>query len=273
MRKMSQNFGKFRDRYSGLGLYSNLKFAFGYDNSSETYKIVMLLLDDIKNRTDVQILCLRYNVWKPIQNIPAVLLPFGVTDPGVNDGVYLNDTFNWLALRSEFLPGRYDWKKINVDDFVIVSLDLRTETYTQLMPPCGFNEMSPIEPSVCILLDCLCFSNDYRRTDFVIWKMEEFGVEESWTQLIKVSYQILRSMYGGVGDLNLSKWLPLHLSDNGDTLILAKKLHDPPTLADHKMQKEILYNLRDNRAVQTRFDRIQWFSVKTYVESLVSPTF
>jgi len=271
IRKMSQKLGYFWDGV--LGLYSGFKFAFGYDNSSQTYKVVMLLLDEAENGTRARVLNLRDNVWKPIQNFPAVLLHFCDTDPGVNDGgVYLNGSLNWLAHPSEFGYINFNaWKKMNVKKFVIVSLDLGTETYTKLRPPCGFDEMSPIEPSVCILLDCLCFSNDYKKTDFVIWKMEEFGVEESWIQLIKISYQNL-----GFVDLELSKWLPLHLSDHGDTLILAKMLHDPdlPMSVEKEERQAILYNLRDNRAVQTRItDKIKWFSVKAYVESFVSPTF
>ena len=72
-------------------------------------------------------------------------------------------------------------------------------------------------------MDCLCFSNDYMRTHFVIWKMEEFVVEESWIQLLKINYQNLKSMYFDVYDLQNSQFLPLHLSDHGDTLILANK--------------------------------------------------
>jgi len=88
--------------------------------------------------------------------------------------------------------------------------------------------MSLAEPSVCILMDCLCFSNDYRRTYFVLWKMEEFEVEESWTQLIKIRYQNLQSIRRrGSFDFKLSKCFPLHLSDHGDSLILAEKLQDP----------------------------------------------
>jgi hypothetical protein len=124
-------------------------------------------------------------------------------------------------------------------------------------------------------MDCLCFSNDYKRTDLIIWKMEEFGVEESWTQLIKVtSYENLHSIRRGSVDLELSKWLPLHLSDDGDTLILAEKLQDPYRGDRKKEWQAVLYNLRDNRAVRTRIlERIQWFSAKVYVESLVPLTF
>ncbi|RHN60503.1 hypothetical protein MtrunA17_Chr4g0026551 [Medicago truncatula] len=173
-----------------MGLYLSFNFVFNYDNSSQTYKVVMLLLDEAENRTRARVLNLRDNVWKPIQIFPAVLLYFSDSDPGVNDGG-------------------------------------GTKTYTKLMPPCGFYDMSLIKPLVCILLDCLCFSNYYKKTDFDIFKMEEFGVEESWTQLIKIRYQNLQSIHRDFVDLKLSKWLPFHLSDHGDTLILAKMLNDP----------------------------------------------
>jgi len=140
----------------------------------------------------------------------------------VNDGVYLNGCR--LALRSKIcFVGVSGLEKMDIREFVIVSLDLGTKTYTQLMPPGGYDEMSAIEPLLSILMDCLCFSNDYMRTHFVIWKMEEFVVEESWIQLLKINYQNLKSMYFDVYDLQNSQFLPLHLSDHGDTLILANK--------------------------------------------------
>ncbi|WJX76255.1 hypothetical protein P8452_59695 [Trifolium repens] len=260
MHKMTEKLAYVWDNI--LGLYTHFKFAFGYDELSETYKVVLLVLDEAGNRTNVQILSLGDDEWRTIQSFPAVPLPFRYSNPGVNDVVYLNGSLNWLALRDSFRSiGAYGWKNINVKEFVIISLDLGTETYRQLMPPCGFDEMSPVEPSVCVLMDCLCFSNDYKRTDFVIWKMEVFGIEESWTQLFKISYENLQSTHLDFVDLQYSQWLPLHLSDHGDTLILANK----------QERQAILYNLRDNRAVRTRItDDIQWFSAKVYVESLVS---
>ncbi|XP_058736935.1 F-box/kelch-repeat protein At3g23880-like [Vicia villosa] len=258
--KISQKLGYFWDHM--LGLYTHFKFAFGYDNSSETYKIVLSILDEAANRTNVRVLTVGDNVWRSIQSFPAVSLPFRYTNPGVNDGVYLNGSLNWLALRHSFLSdGAHGWKSINVRQFVIISLDLGTETYRQLVPPFGFDALSPVEPSICILMGCLCFSHDDRRTDFVIWKMEEFGVEDSWAQLLRISYQDLQSMHHDVVDLQYSQWLPLHLSDHANTLILANK----------QESQAILYNVRDNTAVRTRItDEIQWFSAKVHIESLFS---
>ncbi|CAL5191999.1 unnamed protein product [Lathyrus oleraceus] len=258
--KMSQKLGYMWDHM--LGLYTHFKFAFGYDNLSETYKIVLSILDEAANRTNVRVLSVGDNNWRAIQSFPAVSLPFRYSNPGVNDGVYLNGSLNWLALRCYFQSnGAYGWKSINVRQFVIISLDLGTETYRHLMPPYGFDALSPVEPSICILMDCLCFSHDDKRTHFVIWKMEEFGVEESWAQLLRISYQDLQSVHHDVVDLQYSQWLPLHLSDHANTLILA----------NNQERQAILYNIRDNRAVRTRItDEIQWFSAKVHIESLFS---
>ncbi|AES70418.1 hypothetical protein MTR_3g055000 [Medicago truncatula] len=126
-------------------------------------------------------------------------------------------------------------------------MSMGTELYTQLMPPSGFDEMSSIKlPYLCILKDSFCFSHDYKRTEFIIWKMKTFGVEEA---------------YHDFADLEKCQLLPLHLSEHNDTLILA----------NNQEQRAILYNLRNNTAKRTRIiDEIQWFSAKVYVESLVS---
>jgi len=244
-----------------MGHYTTYKFAFGYDNSSETYKAVMLMSDEAENRTIVRVLSVGDNVWKTISNFPVSPLLYPYTNQSVSDVVYLNGSLNWLGVRDSFGSiDTYGWKNINGNLFVIVSLDLGTESYTQLMPPHGFIEMSAVEPSICILKDCLCFSHDYRRTEFVIWQMKKFGVEESWTQLLKISYQNLQSIDRDLIDLKYLQWFPLHLSDCGDTLILA----------NDQERQAILYNLRLNKGKRSRIaDEVQWFSAMIYVESLV----
>ncbi|AES63644.1 F-box/kelch-repeat protein At3g23880 [Medicago truncatula] len=244
-----------------ITIHKHYKFTFVYDNSSETYKVVLLMLDVVQNRTHVQVLNVADNVWKTIPNFPAVPLPNQYTGQGGSDGVYLNGRLNWLAIQNR--PVSVDgWENIKAKEFVIVSLYMGTESYTQLMPPSGFDEMSSIKPpSLCILKDSLCFSHDYRRTEFIIWQMKIIGVEEPWTQLLKISYQNLRTRFHDFADLKNCQLLPLHLSDHNDTLILA----------NNQEQRAILYNLRNNTAKRTRIiDEIQWFSAKVYVESLVS---
>lgn len=48
----------------------------------------------------------------------------------------------------------------------------------------------------------------------MIWQMTEFGIEKSWTQLMKVSYDDLQIDY-------YPYLLPSYMFENGDVLIMA----------------------------------------------------
>jgi len=87
--------------------------------------------------------------------------------------------------------------------------------------------------------------------------MKDFGVQESWIQLYKISYNNFFSPM----DLKRLDFIVLYLSENGDTMIL---------LTDHK-DKAFSYNYRDNRVKKIGItDKIFWSETKDYVESLVS---
>lgn len=55
--------------------------------------------------------------------------------------------------------------------------------------PQGFDEVPFDEPVLSVLTGCLCFSYDFRKTEFILWQMKEYRVHESWNQLFKISYQ------------------------------------------------------------------------------------
>jgi phage pi2 protein 07 len=164
-------------------------------------------------------------------------------DTGNFGGVHLNCTVNWLANIIE-----------NVFRYVIISLDLGTETHTQLLPPPGFQaDLHPLA-GVCVLMDSLCFYHDVKQTDFVIWKMTKFGDEKSWTQFLKFNNLNLH--------MEITRGLScINLYENGDILVFADKQQD----------RAILYNWRNNTVVKTRVnENICWLSISNYVESLVS---
>ena len=52
--------------------------------------------------------------------------------------------------------------------------------------------------------------------------MKKFGVEDSWTLLLKISYHDLLIDYGHLSDSNRRYFqlVPLFLSEDGDSLIL-----------------------------------------------------
>ncbi|XP_058739597.1 F-box/kelch-repeat protein At3g23880-like [Vicia villosa] len=229
-----------------------LRFAFGYDKSTDTYKVVAF------SPREVNIFSFRDNVWRNIQCFPVV--PYYRVDlvrhtfQRVNEGVYLNGTINWLAVSTtKYLWQVYEDEYIpEIDQFLIISLDLGSEAYNQLLLPKGLVEAPPVLPTIAVLRDYLCFSYHFKTTHFVIWMMMEFGVQESWTQFLKISYEDLQIEYD-FSQYSYQYFLhPLCLSEDGDTIILAGS----------QEEQAFLYNWRDNRVEKTR--------ITNYIESLVS---
>ncbi|PNX86685.1 F-box protein [Trifolium pratense] len=262
IRKQSQKFTLFFDYYNNPNF--NFNFSFGYDNSTQTYKVVAFYVE-VKPRCNpksvVKVFSLGDNSWRDIQCLPVLPLYCILDDDdddddddnnnNKNDGVHLNGTINWIAVRDDInINGSVS---LTVDQFVILSLDLSTETYTQLLLPQRFDKVPRYPPKLVVLMDCLCFCHDFEKIHFVIWQMKDFGVQESWIQLFKISHQ------------DFYIWLdllPLYLSENGDTLLLANVKHN----------EAFIYNCRDNKVEKIEIaNNIMWPKAKNYVESLVSP--
>ncbi|XP_058725745.1 F-box/kelch-repeat protein At3g23880-like [Vicia villosa] len=227
-------------------------FSFGYDNLTHKYKVVAF------RPNKVAVLTLGDNVWKSIQSFPTY--PYNYTSIHTNTGVYLNNSLNWFALRGiRRSYYHYRYTDLSVQQFVIISLDLGIETYTQFQFPHGFYQVPVAAPIVCVLMECLCFSHYSIECNFVIWQMKEFGVQESWTKLLKFDYHnILHT-----DDHRVVSLLPLHVFENGDMLLLA-----------HNLNQLICYNWRESRVVRqatvTNSLRLRWFNVNHCVESLLS---
>ncbi|CAL5186940.1 unnamed protein product [Lathyrus oleraceus] len=229
--------------------HSCFKFSFGYDHLTSKYKVLAFRLNEVR------VFTLGDNVWRNIQTFPVY--PYINPRNHVNGGVYLNNSLNWFAFR-DMTYFDYDWEYFTIDKFVIISLDLGTETFKQLMPPKVFDEVQLSMPTLSALMDCLCFSHHSNGDNFVIWQMREFGVEESWTKLLKFSYEHLLPWFLFFRYIPL---LPLYIFENGDALIWASE-----------EGYAIRYNKRDNRVVdKTRMtNNLYWILARHYAESLVS---
>jgi F-box interacting protein len=218
-------------------------FTFGYDASTRTYKVVAFRAEE---NSEVKVFNLGDNCWRNIQNFPNNRL--------VTKGVHFYSTINWLALD----------KSINgVYRLVIVSLDLSTETYKQFLLPLGFyeDEVPFSQPVLRVLMDSLCFYHDSNKTEFILWKMKEYGVQDSWTQLFKISYQHLAMQIGIL--------LPM---DTIDQLVCLYVNGDIVVFASTRWKPSFIYNLKDKTVVKIESkNTTHWLSdTKDYVESLVS---
>jgi F-box interacting protein len=237
---------------SDIHLLGYLEFTFGYVASTRTYKVVAFRAKEIEGswKSEVKIFSLGSdNSWKNIQSFPVV--PYNWLDPyymlpvsKLNDGVHLSGTINWLAMDE------------SVEQTVIVSLDLLTETYNQFLPPLGFDEVPFSRPVITVLMDRLCFSYDFKKTEFILWQMKEYGVQESWTQLFKISLQYLQMRLYNDGFRLACLYI------NGDIVICVNKLHNDAFIC----------NLEDKTVERIKSELfIRWFDeTKDYVESLVS---
>jgi F-box interacting protein len=149
------NFGNSRYHWKYGG-----KFVFGYDNSTDTYKVVAVNFSG----SNARVFSLGDNVWRTIQSLHMLNLPM-LNNSEVYDGVYFCCTINWLVYRPCLINDEHDM------EFVIISLDLDTETYTEMLPPQGFidKNASREERNVCVLMESLCFYYDLNKTDFFFY--------------------------------------------------------------------------------------------------------
>jgi hypothetical protein len=195
---------------------------------------------------ETRVFSLGDNIWRNITNLPAVPLQvFNVRPFQEHYVVYLSQTLNWLAV--------FDFPIDSVHKYVIISLDLGHETYKQMQLPQGFDKLS-VFPAIGVLNGRLSFSYDVKQTHFVLWHMMDFRVVESWTPLFQISYENLQIDYNFEGPIFYL--VPLHLSEDGQILILASNFED----------KAILCNTRNNSVERTRIPN----TLMNYVESLVS---
>jgi F-box interacting protein len=221
---------------------SGFGFNFVCDNSTGNFKLVPLRhIPDDQLTSDVRVFSFKENVWKNIQGFPVIPFDLSRYENFEYDAVFFNGTLNWLAIRKDVPYIHYHKPEgFTVEQFVIISLDLGIETYNMYRLPQGFDEVPPAKPTVGVLEDCFCFSYCYKETDFIIWQMKKFGIEESWTRFLKISYQDL-PLDSEFNSKYLLYFVPLFLSKDGDTLILYGR---------DEMQL-IIYNWRDHRVERT----------------------
>lgn len=224
--------------------------GFGYDGLSDTYKVVIILSNVKLQRTEVRVHCVGDTRWRKTLTCPV--FPFMEQ----LDGKFVGGTVNWLALHMS--SSYYRWEDVNVNEIVIFSYDLKTQTYKYLLLPDGLSEVPHVEPILGVLKGCMCLSHEHRRTHFVVWQMMDFGVEKSWTQLLNVSYQHLQ-----VHDFPSCPMIPLCMTENIDLFLLA----------NNEGEEFVVYNRKDNRVQCTEVFKNGKFSFFSYdyVQSLVFP--
>ncbi|XP_057448683.1 F-box/kelch-repeat protein At3g23880-like [Lotus japonicus] len=230
------------------------RFGFGYDDSRDTYKVVVLseYPSHGKVKTETMVYCMGDSHWRNILSDPGIPLSLMWSD-----GQFVGGCVNWLTEDPnnlyEHIGDSEDDECNDIIQMAIVLFDMREETYRFLsLPDTGGVPYTSI--GFGVLGDCLCLYYDHEETHFIVWQMRDFEVRESWTRLMSVSYAHLRCE-------EYTFYLPnICFCEDGDILMLIHGF------------KAIKYNLRENSVKHVQHpDNKLWLNVKTYVQSLVLP--
>ncbi|XP_057426581.1 F-box/kelch-repeat protein At3g23880-like [Lotus japonicus] len=172
---------------------------FGYDKVNDKYKV--LTFGRVGRGRNIRHMTRLYtfgeSYWTTIQDLPF--------DPNnlCECQIFVNGNLHWLTNRRD-----------GSLKLVIISFDVEKETYGEvLLPPKLDGKIRDLDLHV---------SNNYlyvwqfsHKSNYVLWLMKEYGVQESWTKLMIIprkSFHISRSHICGYSDPLLS---PLCILGNG----------------------------------------------------------
>ncbi|KAI3725846.1 hypothetical protein L1987_65642 [Smallanthus sonchifolius] len=150
-----------------------LRYGFGYDASTDDYKVVSVSFWDPEYEHDpdctdtyVSVYSLHNNSWRKLPSYPYDLAGFHVVS-----GVLVNQNFHWLA---SIRPR---------NSSSIVAFSFATEEFNEIKLPDSIeNEEAECYFDMAVLGGklALYLSNG---EDYDLWVMEEYGVGESWTRV------------------------------------------------------------------------------------------
>ncbi|PWA83182.1 F-box associated interaction domain-containing protein [Artemisia annua] len=192
-----------------------ISYGFGYDEITHDHKY-----------------SLKAGTWKEIGHIPRAI-PY-------NDAKFFNGTLHWAI------------DDARSDSWDIVSLDLRMETYGEVLQP-EYDEGS-YRLTLGVFGEWLCVCcNYYESRVVVVWVMKAYGVKDSWTKLLSISHPSDRF------------WVPLYT-----------QFHAPLCISnDGKLLLQLRTKLVVYDCVNGSYSEIQdlhvFPDVCIVIESLVSP--
>ncbi|KAG7969574.1 hypothetical protein I3843_07G037400 [Carya illinoinensis] len=170
--------------------------GFGYDSSTDDYKLIVAsyrLLNGGGRSSEGEVFSLKRNSWKGI--LHDLDHSYGATESA---GILCNGSLHWYLKVSE--PASDE----------IHAFDLAEEKFHEIQMPIQ-EDGHPRQPPFSIVRNLggfLCLVG-YTHTHIDIWRMMEYGIEESWEPMLRVAYsRISRNS------------LPLWLSRGGQLVVI-----------------------------------------------------
>ncbi|XP_027119000.1 F-box/kelch-repeat protein At3g23880-like [Coffea arabica] len=218
-----------------VGKFKHMTYGFGYDEVHDDYKVVAIGYScpyGMNCQTIVNVYSLRTNSWRNIQGYEGGFI-------SSCSGVFVNGALHWLVVSEDG----------SISSWRIVSLNLATETYGEILQP--NYEKGNVSFTPGVLEGNLCVFYNHYEVKFDVWVMKEYGLKESWTKLACIPYSV--NFKGRAS--------PLFVSEAGEILLK----HDYSLM---------LYNGKDdiftNRDLQMQGANYPG-AAAVYIEGLVSP--
>ncbi|MED6136676.1 hypothetical protein PIB30_058024 [Stylosanthes scabra] len=226
----------------GEDLSCYVQYGLGYDHFTDTYKVVAVSSsgrhDDPESYVEVH--TLGTDSWRYVPDFPNAVPE--------NSGVFVNGTLNWLVAYWDVGMG-------SALNYVIASMDLRTETFQELLPPVGAAGDIVIYRSsfLGVLKGCLCLLCN-GRVVCDVWVMKDYGNDESWSKLFSVPYHEHEGEVSSSAKYIKALWI----SDKDDEILLESSSNF--VVYDHK-----------NGTLKTTIVKRFLEVAQAYVETLISP--
>ncbi|XP_012838094.1 PREDICTED: F-box/kelch-repeat protein At3g23880-like [Erythranthe guttata] len=219
-------------------------YGFGYNESTDEYKVVCFRTDEYK------VVCFRY---------------MESFEPRTHAHMYSSKTDSWKGIEDldkhvsggagKFVNGRLHWLVFGYAGWEIVALDLVEEKYETVDWPVSFPEIDLFPPYLENTGGCLTLMDFNRYTDAMsVWVMTEYGARESWTKIWTFPNSFDPPIEHECG----SPTPPLCLKRNGDVVVAFRS-----EIVAYNGENLLRWSQVD------KFDRL--IGSISYVESLVSP--
>lgn len=214
--------------FQGLLLY-----GFGYDYSTDDYKMFRGCFSQTKHTTEI--FSLKTNSWRKIhEEYPAYY-------PSESSGVFVNTALHWAVEKL------YDGNRVDRGN-ILVSFDLKEEKYMEVPLPDELRNGSC--PTIGVLGGDLSMIKHDSDDGHQVWRMKEYGIKDSWTKLINIRHSTVRSI------------VPFDCTKDGDIVVLL----NTKELAIYNSRGEALEN-----TILVVPQSNYWYRVALYKETLISP--
>ncbi|XP_043693042.1 F-box protein CPR1-like [Telopea speciosissima] len=184
-------------------LYRYIAYGFGYDPTTEDYKLVRVVrsygIDDYSGNIEVKVYSLSTNSWRRIGDLPfhhTYIYGFGLL---------ANSALHWVDTDSKF----------------IVSFDIKDEEFGGVpLPDFVQDEFSW---NVGVLGGQLCLVCRFFGVCVEVWMMKDYGVSYSWEKLFSIQHLWVTTSHDYI--------MPICYSKNGEVILQhyseALILYDP----------------------------------------------